>query len=139
VSELLGMETSPAGLLGRLSSRFWIGWHPKAAGPHVPSPSLHHLPSVAEFEAFAFQDADDYTLEEFQQIATTFEEQWFGAEAVSKVRWPPGAWWAASQRASCPAPSSSTVILARSTTLLRICCLSPLIAGFLRLLRLLTR
>lgn len=40
----------------------------------------------AEFEAFAFQDTDDYSLEEFQQVAATFEEQWFGAEAAAKVR-----------------------------------------------------
>ncbi|EFN57918.1 hypothetical protein CHLNCDRAFT_20200, partial [Chlorella variabilis] len=71
---------------------------------HLPHPPIHHylrhhastitlplpLPcgpsSLAEFEAFAFQDADDYTLEEFEQIAATFEEQWFGAEAAGKVR-----------------------------------------------------
>ena len=39
----------------------------------------------AEFEAFAFQDADDYSLEEFEGIAATFEEQWFGADR-DKVR-----------------------------------------------------
>ena len=39
----------------------------------------------AEFEAFAFQDADDYSLEEFEGIAATFEEQWFGPDA-GKVR-----------------------------------------------------
>lgn len=37
------------------------------------------FPYATEFEAFAFQDADDYSLEEFEGIAATFEEQWFGA------------------------------------------------------------
>lgn len=49
-----------------------------AAVPRSAHRPLHCCP--AEFEAFAFQDADDYSLEEFEGIAATFEEQWFGAD-----------------------------------------------------------
>lgn len=53
-----------------------------AARPGSPGPTRwYRAPrGTAEFEAFAFQDADDYSLEEFEGIAATFEEQWFGAD-----------------------------------------------------------
>ena len=75
------------------------------------NPTYLHRSPYAEFEAFAFQDADDYSLEEFEGIAATFEEQWFGADR-DKVR-PPCAHCCASLCTCC-------------------CCIVAVVAGAVR-------
>ena len=61
----------------------------------------------AEFEAFAFEDGDDYTFEEFKEIAASFEEQWWGAEAVAKVL--ARVWKALVADAACQCPAQSAL------------------------------